>query len=195
LIPKYTKIKFGNSSPAAIVTTKKAQITRIKDEIIFLFKKKEKLNYELYKAHLMAAQEWGSVWDTILRSIHESLNCEMERKYKALDAKIGKLTQTQVNNHNTDIQFCPRVINKTNIPFDDEELSLLNKGLKYNLNQKRKHWLSDLAFEAETAVTLLPPANKNISDTRLHIICKSSTSNITIKEWSSIKLQCMREKP
>jgi hypothetical protein len=97
VIPKYAKIKFGNSSPAAIVTTKKAQITRIKDEIKFLFKKKGKLN-ELYKAHLMAAQEWGSVWDSILMSIHESLNREMERKYKALDTKIGKLTQTQVNN-------------------------------------------------------------------------------------------------
>jgi len=44
----------------------------------------------------MAAQEWGSVWDTIRRSIHASLNSEMERKYKALDTKIGKLTQTQV---------------------------------------------------------------------------------------------------
>ena len=38
VIPKYEKIKFGNSSPAAIVITKKAQITRIKDEIKFLFK-------------------------------------------------------------------------------------------------------------------------------------------------------------
>ena len=46
VIPKYAKIRFGNSSPAAIVTTKKAQMTRIKDEIKFLFKKKEKLNYE-----------------------------------------------------------------------------------------------------------------------------------------------------
>ena len=31
VIPKYAKIKFGNSSPAALATTKKAQITRIKD--------------------------------------------------------------------------------------------------------------------------------------------------------------------
>jgi len=31
------------------VTTKKAQITRIKDEIKFLYKKKEKLNQPVYK--------------------------------------------------------------------------------------------------------------------------------------------------
>jgi hypothetical protein len=49
VIPKYVKVKFGNSSPGAHVTTKKAQITLIKDEIKFLFKKKENLNYEHYK--------------------------------------------------------------------------------------------------------------------------------------------------
>jgi len=40
--------------------------------------------------------------------------------------------------------------------FTNEELTLLNKGPKYNLNHKHKHWLSNLAFEAETAITLLP---------------------------------------
>jgi hypothetical protein len=40
VILKYAKVKFGNSSPVTHVTTKKAQITRIKDEIKFLFKKK-----------------------------------------------------------------------------------------------------------------------------------------------------------
>jgi len=33
-------------------------------------------------AHLMAAQEWGSVWDTILRSVHESLNRERRENTK-----------------------------------------------------------------------------------------------------------------
>ena len=71
----------------------------------------------------------------------------MEKKYKSLDTKINKLVQTQTNNPNTNIQFYPRVINKTNISFTDDELTLLNKGLKYNLSQKRKHWLSNLALE------------------------------------------------
>jgi hypothetical protein len=74
VIPKYAKTKFASTSPAAHVTTKKAQRTRVKDEIKFLFKKKEKLNYELYNTHLKSAQEWGGMWYTILSSIHESLN-------------------------------------------------------------------------------------------------------------------------
>ena len=34
-------------------------------------------------------------------------------------------------------------------------MKLLNKGLKYNLSHKLKHWLSNLALEAEAAITLL----------------------------------------
>jgi hypothetical protein len=79
----------------------------------------------------------------------------MEKIYSSLDKKISKLVQTQTTKLNTNAQFYPRVVNKTNIPFTDEELKLLNKGLKYNLSHKRKHWLSKLALEAEAAITLL----------------------------------------
>ena len=40
--------------------------------------------------------------------------------------------------------------------FSNDEMTLLNKGLKYNLNYKRKYWLSNLAIEAEAAITTLP---------------------------------------
>jgi hypothetical protein len=53
-------------------------------------------------------------------------------------------------------QFYLKVVNNTNISSSEDELQLLNRGLKCNLNQKRKHWLSNLALEAETAITLLP---------------------------------------
>jgi hypothetical protein len=47
-------------------------------------------------------------------------------------------------------------VNKTQIRFTDEEMILLNKGLKYNLGHKKKQWLSNLALEAEAAVARLP---------------------------------------
>ena len=43
--------------------------------------KKEKLNNDLYKIHLKATQEWGNTWYTILNSIHESINQELELLY------------------------------------------------------------------------------------------------------------------
>jgi hypothetical protein len=36
-------------------------------------------------------------------------------------------------------------------------MEILNKGLKYNLHNKQKHWIRNLACEAENAVTMLPP--------------------------------------
>ena len=47
--------------------------------------KKEKLNNALHKAHLKAAQGWGKTWYLIEKSINESLNKELECKYKTLD--------------------------------------------------------------------------------------------------------------
>jgi len=40
--------------------------------------------------------------------------------------------------------------------FTEGELTLLNKGLKYNLSHKPKHCVKDLGLEAEYAITLLP---------------------------------------
>jgi len=57
----------------------------------------------------------------------------MEKKYKSLDTKINKLVRNHIGKPNIIEQFYPRVINETNISFSDDELTLLNKGLKYIL--------------------------------------------------------------
>jgi hypothetical protein len=44
-----------------MITQRKAQILRVKDEIKFLYQKKERLNRELYKIHLKAAAEWRTL--------------------------------------------------------------------------------------------------------------------------------------
>jgi hypothetical protein len=80
----------------------------------------------------------------------------MEKKYKQLDLKINSLVATQTEEPKTKTQFYPKVINKTDITFTDEEMTLLNKGLKYNLNYRNKDELITLALEAETAISLLP---------------------------------------
>ena len=60
----------------------------------------------------------------------------MEKKYKSLDTKIKKLVRNKIGKPNINAQFYPRVINKTNISFSDDELTPLNKGLKYVYNLK-----------------------------------------------------------
>ena len=109
ITPKYVNIKIANTSPASKATTKKAQIICIKEEIRFLFKKKGKLNHELYKVHLQAAQDWGKMWYLIQNSVQDSLNREMEKKYKTIDDNIKKLVHIHTERPDTKAQFYPRV--------------------------------------------------------------------------------------
>ena len=44
-------------------------------------------------------------------------------------------------------EFDYRVINNTDITFSNEKMTILNKGLKYNLNFKHKNWISTLPLE------------------------------------------------
>jgi hypothetical protein len=105
---------------------------------------------------MKAANEWESMWATIQDSIHESMNHEMEKKYQLLEEKIKKLVHTHNQKPTAKTEFYPRVINETEISFADEELALLNKDFKYNINYRRKHWLSNLALEVDSAITRLP---------------------------------------
>jgi hypothetical protein len=58
----------------------------------------------------------------------------MERKYQYLKKKFRKLVHTQNQKPSTKTEFYPRVVDKTEISFTNEELTLLNKGLKCNIN-------------------------------------------------------------
>jgi hypothetical protein len=138
------------------MTQKKVHIIRVKDEIKFLYRKKQKLNMELYKAHLKAA-----MWHTIMDSILTTINQETYKKYKIINAKLNQLSKTQTNNPNFHKQFYPRVINNTNITFTNDEILLLNKGLKYNLRHKNRDWIKTLALEAETAISQLPSTEQD----------------------------------
>jgi hypothetical protein len=85
----------------------------------------------------------------------------MPGKQTQTDMKINKLEKTQTQNQEFHEQFYPRVINKTDISFSNDELSLLSKGLKYNLSYKHKNWIETLALEAETAVSYLLTAEQD----------------------------------
>jgi hypothetical protein len=74
------------------------------------------------------------------------------------------------------------VVNKTDISFSNKELRLLNKGLKYKLEHKHKHWINNLALEAENAVTLLPPGKQEythyqIAKNNIKLITKHNQHN------------------
>jgi hypothetical protein len=75
--------------------------------------KKEKLNQELYDIQLEVAQEWGNALHIIQKSITESINKEMEQKYKSIEHKLNRLALKQTKKPDTNTQFYPRVVNET----------------------------------------------------------------------------------
>jgi len=75
----------------------------------------------------------------ILKTVQESTNNIMDKKYKNLHQKLNKLERGQPPpTRNSSLNFHPRVVNHTTISFSPEEFKLPNKGLKYNLSNKRK---------------------------------------------------------
>jgi hypothetical protein len=81
-------------------------------------------------------------------------------KYQLLDNKLHKLAQEQSNIPREHHTFYPRTVNNTDITFSNKEIELLEKGPKYNLNHKKKQWLTNLALEAETAISMLPTTDR-----------------------------------
>ena len=161
IISKYARVKIPYASPAAKVTQKKAQLTRLREEIKYLYGKKDLLNQSLYKVHLQTASEWGRSWELIRDNIHNTVNPQFEKKFKSIESKLTKLTTAQKTKVEDTATFYPRFVNSTDITFTNEELDLLNKGIKYNLNYKHKMWVNNLALEVESAITLLPPGEQN----------------------------------
>jgi hypothetical protein len=92
IIPNNANMKVPVTSPAAHKTTK-SRPSKLKMKSNFYTK--NKINKELYRAHLEVAQEWGNLWYLILESVQESINTEMDKKYKNIYQKLDRLERIQ----------------------------------------------------------------------------------------------------
>lgn len=156
LIPHYANIKIPNSSPAAKFTQRIAQTLRINDELKYLYMKKQQLNHKLYLLILSLANTWGNSQHYIQCVIEDKMPRKIQSKYKTLDNKLHKLSREQLITPKDHHKFYPGILNNMDITFSANERALLNKGPKYNLHSKNKHWFTNLALEVESAITLLP---------------------------------------
>jgi hypothetical protein len=156
-------VKIPTNNEAARRTQTQTQTLHIKNEIKFLYKKKQQLNTQLYHAHIQNANTWQHTWNNIEQSINQKLKQEMEKVYLKQQQKIAHMNNNQNTNKNkiNNNTNYTRAENCTNIQFTNEEIQLLNKGLKYTLHHKNKKWLETLALEAETAINLLHITEQN----------------------------------
>jgi hypothetical protein len=85
------------------------------------------------------------------------VNKEVEIKKKNLGRKLETMKKANRNSQEsgTNTTFYPRVVNNSTVKFATHEITLLEKGLKYNLHWKPKNWIERTALEAETAISYI----------------------------------------
>jgi len=77
-------------------TQQKTQNLRIKDEIKYLYRKKQQLNQKLYHLYLSLVNTWGNTWQYIQYTIEDKLKKIVRSKYKKLDDKLHRLSHQVV---------------------------------------------------------------------------------------------------
>jgi len=92
LTPKYFTIKISDNSRQSINTQKAASHYRINQEIKFLYRRKTRLNEQLYRKHFECAATWPRIWTSIQQIIDNNLQGEMDKHYENLNRKLDKLT-------------------------------------------------------------------------------------------------------
>jgi queuine/archaeosine tRNA-ribosyltransferase len=81
LVPKYAHIKITTANEVAKKTQTQAQTLLIKNEIKFLYKKKQQLYTQLCHTHIHNVNTWQQTWANIEQSIEQKLQEEMEKVY------------------------------------------------------------------------------------------------------------------
>jgi hypothetical protein len=118
-----------------------------------LYKKKQQLNRDLLHAHI-----WGGLWNHNDCKITDTINRKLEIKRKNQLEKLEALKKAHDGSQTrkTNMNFYPIVVNNNStIKFSTQEITLLEKGLKYNLHRKPKNWIQRMALEAETAISYI----------------------------------------
>lgn len=100
---------------------------------------------------------------------------------------VNETTSHDNHNYLTEHEFFPRIVNKTNVSFNEDETKLLEKGLKYNITPPVNSY--DLTLlDTESAIQTLPI---NIQDEVRYELARKinkTSSNPDIKNSSEIKI-------
>jgi hypothetical protein len=174
IIPRYVQVKIRNKSYSAQRTKSYAEKLWIRNEIKYLYRKKCMLNTLLFKKYLeLSNNAHPAELPNLLRQVECSVSSVIRKKKSILNKKLTDLINCQKSKEQVilfDFEFYPRTINKTNITFDDEEINVLDKGLKYNLPRINKHSIFNDFIDAECAI-------RSITDDEAQNIARVSILN------------------
>jgi hypothetical protein len=122
------------------IVKQRAETLRIKSEIKSLYRKKQYLHILTYKKTRRSSQQMAQHL-AYYKEITKRLQAELTNTYVRQKNKIEALKQINLftTQQNTlTFPFSHRTKNLSNTSFSEEEYTLLNKGLQFNLGHKRK---------------------------------------------------------
>jgi hypothetical protein len=162
ITPKYIHIKINSKSYAAKKAKTIAETAWLKQEVKQLHRKKSMLNKLLLKTHIdLLNGIHPAQLNNVLSKIEPQITKEIEIKKRTQKKKLNNLLNEK---HTYDLEkishkFYPRTINLTNVIFNEEEMMLLNKGLKYNLINNGTKSLFSEVINAEAAIQTITDKN------------------------------------
>ena len=160
IIPTHAQIIIKNNTHAAIQTKHKVEILHLDNIVKDVYHKKDTLNKTAYNLHVKLTQILHHIeLEHIIqytRNIIEKIQLRTQERH---NRKINNLLTRRNENILTPThKFHARTVNTTLTHFTNAEITLLDKGLKHNLdiiptnnNSNKKH-TRDIVLDAETAI-------------------------------------------
>lgn len=172
VIPNYVTIKTMHHSRAAFKASESARVKWVKNEIKFLHAKKQTLYEKVYRLHLeIANNQYESKSQHNLEKFKYELGIKLRHKQCTLVNKLERLINNKFEINKTTGQigrlgtheFYVRTKNLTNVDFNNNEIRVLDKGLKYNIDDSYKNIrnMRQSIVDSERAIALLEPGEKN----------------------------------
>ena len=143
--PNFIKIAIHNKSSAAQFSKNKCEKIWLSKSIKDLYTKIDWLTLKTYKAQLMLSKLFHPLeYNNIIQQVEKTTERNMMKKRRTISQKLTKLkttnnTQSDNIDHNSSSikhKFYKRIHNLTNINLNITETKLLEKGLKYHIEQK-----------------------------------------------------------
>lgn len=171
VIPNYVSIKTASNSKAALKAINLGRITWVKQEIKYLYAKKQTLNQEINKLHVDIIDKdfEGQLVYFKDRYVFQ-LNNKLRVKQNVLNKKLDQLISKKMRNENTFLMgqgnqhtFYKRTENLTNINFSLNETRVLDKGLKHNLSDSYENVdnMKQTIIDCERALSYVDPKDRN----------------------------------
>lgn len=152
IIPKYAKVNIKDKSNTARKVKAYSESMWIKTEIKYLYSQLNKYNKEVYNKYWQLWQQYSflEIEEIVYGFGEDYINNKVKKREVTIKKKLDKLIKDNMQNERNNNTYAQRVVNLTEVQFNEEEVELLEKGLKYAPPKKINK--EDVLIECESII-------------------------------------------